>query len=57
MNKIDTQKPVQGEDRATASEAWQQGYQAQGRTDKTIRNRSGLDIQPLYWPAPGSDPD
>lgn len=57
MNKIDTQKPVQGEDRAAASKEWQQGYQAQVRTDKTIRNRSGLEIQPLYWPEPGSDPD
>ncbi len=57
MNKIDTPKPDRSEDRATASEEWQKGYQSQVRTGKTFRNRSGLEIQPLYWPATGSDPD
>ena len=50
MNKIDAKVHSGGSDRETAARDWKSGYQAQVREGKTVRNRSGLEIQPLYWP-------
>ena len=47
MNKpLDNRQlePAAGEDR------WQQDYDAQIGTDRAVRNRSGIDIKPLYTP-------
>ncbi|PCH70555.1 MAG: methylmalonyl-CoA mutase [Rhodobacteraceae bacterium] len=54
MNKIDTNAPI--DDRTTAASDWKRGFDAQVSDTKTIRNRSGIEIDPLYWPAEGSDP-
>lgn len=55
MNKIDTKVQSGGSNRKTAARDWKSGYQAQVREDRTVRNRSGLEIQPLYWPEEGAD--
>lgn len=55
MNKIDTKVQSGGSNRETAARDWKSGYQAQVREDRTVRNRSGLEIQPLYWPEEGAD--
>lgn len=55
MNKIDTKVQSGGSNRKTAARDWKSSYQAQVREDRTVRNRSGLEIQPLYWPEEGAD--
>jgi len=61
MNKIDKpqtqpQTPAQT-GRASAAAEWKRGFDAQVSSDNVIRNRSGIEVQPLYWPAGQTEPD
>lgn len=56
MNQINAKLPSDRNDRETAAQNWWSSYQAQIREAKVVRNRSGLEIQPLYWPEEGKDP-
>jgi len=49
MNRAATQLPLPGFD--TAQDAWCLQYAQQMRGKMPIRNRSGIEIQPLYYPA------
>ncbi|MFN4208026.1 MAG: methylmalonyl-CoA mutase [Agrobacterium albertimagni] len=49
MNRAATQLPLPGFD--TAQDAWCSQYAHQMRGKMPIRNRSGIEIQPLYYPA------
>lgn len=42
MNKVD---------KITDAQRWQASYDAMIGEDRTIKNRSGIEIKPLYWPA------
>ena len=56
MNKI--AKPVMSTGKGThqaAFDEWQQNYHALIGEDKPVRNRSGIKVEPLYWPS--DDPD
>jgi methylmalonyl-CoA mutase N-terminal domain/subunit len=55
MNKIDTKVLDDNVDRDAMAEDWRRGYEAQVSQDKVVRNRSGLEIRPLYWPEAGTD--
>jgi len=55
MNKIDKTQPQA--DRASAAAEWKRGFDAQVASNKPIRNRSGIEIQPLYWPEEGTEPE
>jgi len=55
MNKIDKTPPQV--DRASAAAEWKRGFDAQVASNKLIRNRSGIEIQPLYWPEEGTEPE
>jgi methylmalonyl-CoA mutase N-terminal domain/subunit len=57
MNKIDTRVLDDRVDRDAMAEEWRRGYEAQVSSDKVVRNRSGLEIRPLYWPEAGTDPE
>lgn len=57
MNKINKTQPQSQTNRATATAEWRQGFDAQVSDTKTVRNRSGIEIEPLYWPAEGTEPD
>jgi len=56
MNKIDKPAlPTGSNAQQAAFDAWQQNYDALIGEDKPVKNRSGIEVKPLYWPA--SDPD
>ncbi|MBV1895384.1 MAG: acyl-CoA mutase large subunit family protein [Rhodobacteraceae bacterium] len=57
MNKINKTQPQSQTNRATATAEWRQGFDAQVSDTKTVRNRSGIEIEPLYWPTEGTEPD
>ncbi len=57
MNKIDTKVLDDRADRDAMAEEWRRGYEEQVSSDKVVKNRSGLEIQPLYWPEAGTDPE
>lgn len=57
MNKIDTKVLDDKVDRDATAEEWRRGYEAQVGPDRVVRNRSGLEIRPLYWPEAGTDPE
>ena len=48
MSEQPVQLPLPGFDQARAE--WRQAYADQMGTEKTIRNRSGIEIAPLYTP-------
>ena len=57
MNRIEKMEPnLPAHDKSPAAE-WQRNFDAQACPDKVIRNRSGLEVQPLYWPEEGTDPN
>jgi len=52
MNKIDkTPAPVLADSAAD----WQRNYDKMIGQDKTIKNRSGIEVKPLYWPQEDGD--
>ncbi len=55
MNKINN--PAQKTDREIAAAEWKSGYEAQIPDQKMVSNRSGIAIEPLYWPAADCDPN
>lgn len=55
MNKYDNPTATAWFDINTAAEAWRRSYDSAIDTDKRLKNRSRIEIQPLYWPA--DDPD
>lgn len=55
MNKYDNPTATAWFDINTAAEAWRRSYDSAIGTDKRLKNRSRIEIQPLYWPA--DDPD
>lgn len=55
MNKYDNPAATAWFDINTAAEAWRRSYDSAIGTDKRLKNRSRIEIQPLYWPA--DDPD
>lgn len=50
MNKINQTAPI-----AARASDWQEKYDALIGTDKVIKNRSGIEIEPLYWPQDDTD--
>ena len=56
MNNIDKPtSPTRSDTQQAAFDTWQQNYDALIGEDKPVKNRSGIEVKPLYWP--GSDPD
>lgn len=55
MNKYDNPTATAWFDVNAAAETWRRSYDSAIRADKTLKNRSRIEVQPLYWPA--DDPD
>ncbi|WP_420404125.1 acyl-CoA mutase large subunit family protein [Nisaea sp.] len=55
MNKYDNPTATAWFDINTAAETWRRSHDSAIGMDKTLKNRSRIEVQPLYWPA--DDPD
>ena len=50
MNKIDTSASLE-----VAASDWQRNYDKMIGQDKVVKNRSGIEVKPLYWPQNDAD--